>query len=166
MRIQAASVLIFALMSVAVYAQKADVQSDPAAPFATFKTYAWTAGTPASNPFAEEQIHAAVNAQLAEKGMTESASAPDVIVATHVATHEKQEVVANGFGFGPWWGYGPAATVETYVKGTLIVDLYDARTKKMVWRGVATTTVSDKPSKNTEKIDKAVEHMFEKYPPL
>jgi hypothetical protein len=35
----------------------------------------------------------------------------------------------------------------------------------MVWRGVATDTVSDKTSQNTEHIDKAIRKMFEKYPP-
>jgi hypothetical protein len=55
--------------------------------------------------------------------------------------------------------------IDTYLQGTLIVDLYDAKTKKMVWRGVATDTVSDQTSKNTEHIDKAIGKMFEKYPP-
>jgi hypothetical protein len=50
------------------------------------------------------------------------------------------------------------------VEGTLVVNLYDAKTKKMVWRGVATATASDKPTKNTEKMNKALDKMFEKYP--
>ena len=90
---------------------------------------------------------------------------PDLVVATHVTTKERQELIANGFGYGPWWGGGlGAATVETYVEGALIVDLYDAKTKKMVWRGVATATASDKPSKNAKKMNKALDKMFEKYP--
>jgi hypothetical protein len=55
-------------------------------------------------------------------------------------------------------------TLETYVQGTLVVDLYDARTKKMIWRGLSTGTTSDKPSKNTDKIDKALLMMFQQYP--
>jgi hypothetical protein len=34
----------------------------------------------------------------------------------------------------------------------------------MVWRGVATATASDKPTKNTDKMNKALDKMFEKYP--
>ena len=56
--------------------------------------------------------------------------------------------------------------------GKLIIEketgtkyIYDANTKKMVWRGVGTATVSDKPSKNNSKIDKAITKMFEHYPP-
>ena len=49
--------------------------------------------------------------------------------------------------------------------GTLVVDLYDAHTRQMVWRGVATDSVSDKPQKNTPRINKALQKMFAKYPP-
>ena len=88
-----------------------------------------------------------------------------MIVATHVTTKERKELVPNGFAYGPWWGGGyGAASVETYIDGTLIVDLYDASTKKMVWRGVATATASDKPSKNAAKMNKALDKMFEKFP--
>jgi len=155
-----------ALTTAVVLAQKVNVDSDPAAPFATYKTYAWVDGTPASDPLAEQRLHAGVDARLASEGLTKVNASPDVDVATHVATKQRQELIANGFGYGPWGfggGLGPA-TVETYVEGTLIVDLYDAKTKKMVWRGVATATASDKPSKNTEKMNKALDKMFEKYP--
>jgi Domain of unknown function (DUF4136) len=57
------------------------------------------------------------------------------------------------------------ATVQTYTEGTLVVDLYDATTRKMVWRGVAQATVSDKPEKNALKIDKSLAKMFARYPP-
>ena len=154
------------LMATVAYAQKVTVDSDPAAPFATYKTYAWTAGTAAPNPLSEERLHQSVDARLAGKGLAMNTAAPDLIVATHVTTKEKQELIANGFGYGPW-GFGGGfggATVETFVEGTLVVDLYDAKTKKMVWRGIATATASDKPTKNTDKMNKALDKMFEKFP--
>jgi hypothetical protein len=164
MKTRVFGVLALAMAASVAYAQKVTTDSDPSAPFATYKTYAWTAGTPSPNPLSEQRIHAAVDAKLAGKGLTKVDSAPSVYVATHVLAHEQKEIVADGF--GPWWGFGGGtATVQTYVQGTLIVDLYDAATKKMVWRGVATDTASDKPSKNTAKIDKALAKMFERYPP-
>jgi hypothetical protein len=42
----------------------------------------------------------------------------------------------------------------------MIVDLFDAKTKKLVWRGVATDTVSYSPVKNKERIGKSTETMF------
>jgi len=160
----AVCVLLLATMA---YAQKVTVDSDPSAKFATYKSYAWTAGTPAPDQLSEQRLHSAVDAQLAGKGLTTNTTRPDVIVATHVTTKERKELVANGFGYGPW-GLGGGigtASVETFVDGTLVVDLYDAQTKKMVWRGVATATASDKPTKNTEKMNKALDKMFEKFPP-
>ena len=149
-----------------VFAQKVSVDSDPAAPFATYKTYGWVAGTPAPDPLNEQRLHASLDARLAARGLKKVSTNPDVAVSTFVTTNERQQFIANGFGYGPW-GFGGGlggATVETYVEGTLIVDLYDTKTKKMVWRGVATATASDKPYKNTEKMNKALDKMFEKFP--
>jgi hypothetical protein len=160
-----AAAAVVSTMTVAVYAQKVTVDSDPAASFAAYKTYAWVNGTPAPNPLNEDRLHAAVDARLAGRGLAMNTTAPDVYVTTHVTTKERQEFIATGFGYGAWWGGGTTTTsVETYVDGTLVVDLYDAKTKKMVWRGVATATASDKPTKNAEKMNKALDKMFEKFP--
>ena len=152
-----------ALTAGVVYAQHITTDSDPAAPFATYKTYAWTPGTASVISLTEQRIHEGVNAQLQGKGMTQVDSNPNVFVATHVTTHTVPQVMADGF--GPWGFGGGMATVQTYTEGSLIVDLYDATTRKMVWRGVATATVSDKPEKNAEKIDKSLAKMFARYPP-
>src|SRR5262249_32167885 len=154
--------LALAMTAAVTYAQKT-TDSDPSAPFGTYKTYAWTEGTPSPNPLGEQRIHAAVDAQLAGKGMTRVDSDPNLYVATHVLTHEQKE--SGAMGFVRWWGGAFTANGETYVQGTLIVDLYDASTRKMVWRGVATGTASDKASKNTSKIEKALAKMFQRYPP-
>ena len=151
-------------MAAVVYAQKVTTDSAPGAPFGTYRTFAWTPGTPSPVSLTEQAIHAGVNAQLQAKGLTQVDASPDLYVATHVTTQQVPELIANGF--GPWWGYGGGmATVQTYTKGTLVVDLYDASTKKMVWRGVATDTMSSKPSKNNAKLDKALAKMFQRYPP-
>ena len=167
MRTRIASVLALVFIGASAYAQKVNTDFDPSAPFATYTTYTFTSGTPAPDKFIQDRILVAVTEQLVAKGMTQTAVAPNLVVATHVVTHEQKQIVAPGFGIGPWgWGWGgPGAMIDTYLQGTLIVDLYDAKTKKMVSRGVATDTVSDKTSTNTERIDKAVGKMFEKYPP-
>jgi hypothetical protein len=167
MRTRLASVLALVLMGAVAYAQRVNTDFDPSAPFATYRTYTWTSGTPAPNSFIQDQIHVAVDEKLVAKGMTQSAVKPNLVVATHVVTHEEKQIVAPGFGFGPWgWGWGGSgAMTYTYLQGTLIVDLYDAKTRKMVWRGVATDTVSANTSTNTDRIDKAVRKMFEQYPP-
>lgn len=56
-------------------------------------------------------------------------------------------------------------TVRNYQVGTLIVDLWDAKTKKLIWRRVGSDTLSDNPQKNEQKIDKVTQDMFKRYPP-
>ena len=160
MKIRIFAVVACVLLAAAVYAQKVTTDSNPSAPFGSYGRYAWTDGTPAPNPLVEQHIHAMVNAELAWRGLTES-NTPDLYVATHAVTQQHPQLIVNGFG----WGSGPAASVETYAMGTLVVDLYDAHTRQMVWRGVATDSVSDKPEKDTQRINKALQKMFAKYPP-
>lgn len=76
-----------------------------------------------------------------------------------------------GFGYGyggGWggWGGGPSITrVEQIPVGTLVVDLYDTRTKHLVFRGIAGTEVSHHADKNTRRLNIAVEKMFKHFPP-
>ena len=64
-------------------------------------------------------------------------------------------------------GFGTSATttVLTYRVGTLVVDIYDAQNKNLVFRGTASDILSDKPEKNEKKLDEAVEKMFKKFRP-
>lgn len=69
---------------------------------------------------------------------------------------------------GPWggWGGGPAVTrVDQIPVGTLVVDLYDTRTKRLVFRGIAVDDVSSHASTNTRRLNISVDKMFEKFPP-
>jgi hypothetical protein len=58
-------------------------------------------------------------------------------------------------------------------KGTLLINISDAKTRSEVWRGTATHTLENGPTgdrvrdaKNVEKpINKAVQKMFKKFPP-
>ena len=75
----------------------------------------------------------------------------------------------SGLG-GGWrwhgWGTGMATTnVENVPVGTLVVDMYDTNSEQLMWRGLAHDQLSDKPEKDTKKLEKAVDKMFEKFPP-
>ena len=49
------------------------------------------------------------------------------------------------------------------MKGTLIVDVWNAAEKSLMWRGTSTDTLSDKPEKNEKKINKGMKKMFEEF---
>jgi hypothetical protein len=61
---------------------------------------------------------------------------------------------------------GSATTTESeYVVGTLVVDIFDAKTKNLMWRGIAQDELSDKPEKNIKKVAKASDKLFKDFPP-
>jgi hypothetical protein len=137
--------------------------------FSRYRTYSWTR-VEAGDPLWPDRIRSAVDAQLLAKGWT-LAPQGDASVAAFgsTATQPRIETFYDNFG-GGWfwrgWGDGIATTeVENIPVGTLIVDIFDTPTKKLIWRGVARDTLSDKPEKNEKKLDKAVADMFEHFPP-
>jgi hypothetical protein len=154
------------LLPMRAAAQKVTTDNDGKAPFASYKTYGWGTGTPATNPFGEQRIHDGVDERMAKAGFKKTDTNPDVIVATHAVAQEQKELIASGFGGGLRWGGGMGtASVSTYLVGSLVVDLYDGKTKQLVWRGTATDSLDDKPEKNAGKIVKALDKLFKAYPP-
>src|SRR5207245_1820854 len=74
--------------------------------------------------------------------------------------------IGGGRRWGGFGGFGDATTtVETYKVGTLVIDLFDAKTEKLLWRSSSSDTLSDNPDKNTKNLDKGVNKMFKHFPP-
>jgi hypothetical protein len=76
----------------------------------------------------------------------------------------------DGFGGGRRWGgfggFGDATTTtQTYQIGSLVVDLFDAKSKNLLWRGSSSDTLSNNADKNTKNLDKGVQKMFAHFPP-
>ena len=75
----------------------------------------------------------------------------------------------GGWGGGPFGGGGLGGEQQTTVReipvGTLVVDMYDNKTKQIVWRGRATSELSKNADKNTKKFDKDIDHMLNGFPP-
>jgi hypothetical protein len=64
-------------------------------------------------------------------------------------------------GFGGGMG---TITPEQNVIGTLIVDIYGAKDKNLLWRGLVQNTLSTNGSMNSQMVTKAVQKMFKQYP--
>ena len=61
---------------------------------------------------------------------------------------------------------GSATTTESeYTIGTLVVDIFDAKSKQLMFRGTAQDELSDKPEKNQKKLAKASDKIFKDFPP-
>jgi len=150
-----------------VFGQQVRFDYDHSANFLKYKTFSWIKKPVTDDPFMAQRIINAVNAQLMAKGLRLVESDGDLAVAVNVATQERQTLNTFYDGFGPWgWGLGDTtATVETYTEGTIVADLFDAQTKKIVWRGTAEKQISSKPEKVTHEVEKAIEKLFNHYPP-
>ena len=153
------------------FAQHVKTDFDHQAKFDQYKTYSWQEIKPA-NSLWDDRIKNAVDTQLAAKGWTKVDSGGDVAVVAIKTTQTERtlQTFYDGFGGGWRWrgfgGMGEATTTEQdYKEGTLVVDLYDAKTKELIWRGSAEDTLSDKEAKNEKNLDKGVAKMFKKFPP-
>jgi hypothetical protein len=146
-------------------AQKTSVDWDHnVTDFAQYKTYAWSKPLrPTQNPLMDQRIVAAVDAQLAAKGFRKVETGPEVLVTYGAGVQKETSAVATGF--GGWRMGGGVQRIDpvTEDRGTLVVDL--SNNKQLIWRGVASDTLSDKPDKNAQKIEQAVEKLFKSYPP-
>ena len=152
-------------------AQQVKTDFDHQANFSQYKTYSWQAIKPA-NTLWDARIKSAVDAQLQAKGWTRVDNGGDVCIVAIKTTQTQRtlQTFYDGFGGGWRWrgfgGMGEATTTEQdYKEGTLVVDMYDAKTKQLIWRGSAEDVLSNKAEKNEKNLDKGVAKMFKKFPP-
>jgi hypothetical protein len=153
------------------FAQKVKTDYDRNADFGKYKTYSWEQ-VKTQDPLNVDRIKNDVNMTLAAKGWTLVNSGGDVCIVAMEITQNQQTLNTfyDGFGGGwRWRGFGgfseATTTTETYQVGTLVVDLFDAKTKELIWRGNSSDTLSNNSNKNIENLDKGVEKMFNKFPP-
>ena len=98
------------------------------------------------------------------KGLTkvELTANPDVILMANGGLQQQTSYQAWGMrGIGGGMG---GISPEQNVIGTMIVDIYDAKQKTLVWRGMAQDTLSNNGNKNQTIVGKAVQKMFKQYP--
>ena len=169
-----ATTLVGTVMAAApVLAQTVTIDYDHSVNFLKFKTYTWEK-VHATDPSVEDRITIALNRDIAGRYMTEVPKDGDVSITAVEATQDKQEFANfyNSLGDYTWQrGWGSAgfldspATLQDVPLDTLIVDMYDTKTHKLLWRGTVTETVTTSQDKNDQKIDKAVTLLISKYPP-
>ena len=147
-----------------------------------------TTGTTDDSAFVDESTNIAIAEELERRGWTRSDDKPEVYVITHRTFHKKY--TAYGPFWGPyyqsagWWGpypypyysqpgegwamwdRGGAVYTEETVRGTLTVDLQNAVTGALLWRGVGTRDAHDHSttSRQAKHVNHEVEQIFERFP--
>jgi hypothetical protein len=170
-----ACVLVFAASCSSI---RVSSDFDKTAGFSSYKTFAFTPEALALplDDINRNRLLAAVEKELAAKGFTKSDN-PDVLIDLKIKAQTQQTATATnsgGYGYGAGyrygWGGGFSTTYinyETYVDGTLFIDMIDATKKQLVWQGRGTKTIDPDASqqRREENINYAVKQIFVKYPP-
>jgi Domain of unknown function (DUF4136) len=163
-------------------AQDVRYNFDKSANFSGFKTYKWVEikGATQLPDLADRQVKAAVDAELAKKGLTKSESdSADLYIGYQAAVSTEKEYTSfnsGGWGYGPgwygggWYGAGGGMTTgstSTIYVGQLAIDMYATSPQALVWRGVASKTLDTKakPEKQEKNLTKAIAKVLKNYPP-
>ncbi len=155
---------------------------DHTAPFGKYKTYALAPAKKdqALSPVSEAALRDTVHSELTARGITQATNGkPDLAIVRHVVLTDQVSVEQYhdwGYGYhGGWpygygsygmWSGGPVTyfDVSRYTEGSLILDVVDTHTKKLVFRGVGTAVVSSSASDNAAAIREAVKKMADAIP--
>jgi Domain of unknown function (DUF4136) len=171
---RAAALVVAGLLAAAsARAQDVVVDFDKAADFSHYKTFALKLGTSWGNQLSEKRVMDEITSGLQEKGWKVAPEgSADAIVVLHGATQMKKSLntfYSGGYGgyrWGGWGGMGDSTTtVSEYKVGTLVTDIFDAKSKNLIWRGTASDEISDKPEKNVKELAKASDKLFKNFPP-
>jgi len=178
-----AAVALSVLAAGSVWAQDVRYNFDKNTNFTNFKTYKWVDMKDATkvNDIMDKNIKAAVDAQLATKGLNKvDDDSADLYVGYQAAVGQEKQFTSydTGWGYGAgygragWYGGGMQTTTTTgststiYI-GQVAVDMYDSKNKDLVWRGVASKTLDQKakPEKQEKNLNKAMAKLMKNYPP-
>ena len=166
--------LLGIVVSVTCLFAKVMADYDHSVSFGKYHTYSWI-GVNVQEPLWNDRVTKAIDNQLTAKGWRKVDSGGDASISAVGATHTEQTLdtfYSGGFGGGwghrGWIGGGPGfatTTVERTPVGTLHVDIFDSQSKKVIWHGVCTDSLTGNPEKNEKKLEKSVADVFKKFPP-
>jgi hypothetical protein len=149
------------VLPAAAFAQKATVlQMDKAVDVSTLKTYEWTPGHKALDPAWDKAIIAAVEKELAAKGL-KPGKPGDILVSYHAV--QRDDVDLSTFDQkGAAAGTRAAQVIKV---GTLALDLRNPTTRAVIWRVGVEGAIKEMPAAERDAfVAKMVAALFEKYP--
>ena len=158
--------LAVCLVATTAVAQQVSVNYNHQANFSQYHTYAW--GSNNKNqirnsilaPVAQQDINTAMQGKGLQ--MVQESQNPDLILVATGGEREQTSYSAWGMrGIGGGMG---GISPEQNVEATMIVNLYEAKTQSLIWRGIAQDTLNNNGNKNQEMVQKAIQKMFKQWP--
>ena len=170
-----------ALLALGCAGLPVETDYDPSFDFGGYRGFAWltekhpiTGDVRLDNPLLHERLREAIQQTLTAAGFEQvEAGSADFRVGYHLSLQRRLDVstLNSHYGYGPGanrWGYGPPGTVVTeYEEGTLVIDVVDARSDRLVWRGSAYGRVreSSTPEERQQRVHRVVAGILERFPP-
>jgi hypothetical protein len=162
----ALSVMLLCLASTLAIGQQVSVNYIQSQSFSAYHTYAWGAdnANQVQNSILAQVAIQNIDSALQAKGWSkvEASQNPDVLVTASGGL--KQQTSYSAWGMRGIGGGMGGITPEQNVIGTLIVDIYDAKTQSLIWRGIGQNTLDNNGNKNQQMVQKAVAKMFKQWP--
>jgi hypothetical protein len=171
--------LALASLSAAPLLAATSTDYDHNADFRSYHTFSFYK-VQASNPLFDQRIKDEVTRDLSQAGWHMVPTGGDIAITAIANTHTEQEyntfyngLGGGGYGWRGWggwgggWGGGGMSTtsVERVPVGTLMLDMYDAKTHQLIWRGRSADELSNNGDKNIKKMNKTIDHMLNGFPP-
>jgi hypothetical protein len=158
--------MLLCLAATIAFGQQVSVNYNHSQSFASYHTYAWETNDPnqIANSILAQVAKSDIDNALQAKGLSkvDMSVNPDLIILGSGGLKQQTSYSAWGMrGFGGGMG---GITPEQNVEGTLVVSVYDAKQKELVWRGIAQGTLSNNGNKNQQLVGKAVTKMFKQWP--
>jgi hypothetical protein len=161
-------------------AQKVSTDYDHRANFGAFHTFS-IYKLQASSTLFEQRLRDDLIRTLTSRGLQMVPEGGDLAIAAIGSRKNQQEYNSfyeglggggfgwRGRGFGGFGGgFGDEGVTNTQLinipVGTLVIDMYDGPKHQLVFRGMASETLSGNEDKNSKKLEKSVEKILEKYP--
>jgi hypothetical protein len=143
--------------------------------FSVYQSFTWIGGSyeplepgAGDSGFFEQLVRSAVEEELGGMGFTvRSQGEADMLIAYHASAKETIDSNPQDYGYAYGrWAYSDVS-VQAYREGTLIIDLIDAGTKELVWRGWATGTIQENLSseERNKRVRDAIAKIMDQYPP-
>jgi len=155
----------------------------------TYEYYGWADNSDLIlTRFDKERIEGAFKDEFTKRGLEYVEKDGDLVVLLHIIVEDKSRVSANTsgygnfgygggyYGYGPGWGwgggyggYGMGMSTTYYDEidykvGTLVIDVYHAVDKKLIWESIGTKTVDDNPETREKSLPKSIAKIMAPYP--
>ena len=177
-----ASLIISSCSSIKITSDK-----DGSYDFSNVKTlsyYGWTKESDKIlNQFDKDRIEKSFADEFRNRGINVVDRDGDIIVSLYIVVDQKTGTTAytnhygaggpygwyGGYGYGAGWGWGMGYSTTSYheydyLVGTLVCDVFDSKSKNLVWQGVVSGEIDENPKNRERNIPRVVKELMKRFP--